>query len=300
MPQPLPANADVVIVGGGIIGCSIAYHLVRLGITNVVLLERKQLTCGTTWHAAGLVGQLRASRNLTELAKYTTELFRTLEAETGQATGFKQTGSISVALTEGRLEEFRRGASMAKKLRSRGAGDHAGRDQGAVAAHRSRAASRAACILPNDGQVNPIDVTQAYAAGARQRGAKIFENTKVTRILMEGDRATGVETEAGTIRADAVVIAAGMWSRDIGRAAGVDLPLHAAEHFYIVTEPLDGLARDLPVMRVPDECAYYKEDAGKLMLGAFEPGAKPWGMNGIPPTSASTRCPPTWTISSRC
>jgi glycine cleavage system aminomethyltransferase T/glycine/D-amino acid oxidase-like deaminating enzyme len=282
MPQHFPANADVVIVGGGIIGCSIAYHLVRLGITGVVLLERKQLTCGTTWHAAGLVGQLRASRNLTELAKYTTDLFRTLEAETGQATGFKQTGSISVALTEGRLEEFKRGASMAKSFGLEVRVITPGEIK-ELWPHIDLAGVTGGIHLPNDGQVNPIDVTQAYAAGARQRGAKVFENTPVTRILVEGDRATGVETEAGTIRADAVVIAAGMWSRDVGRAAGVDLPLHAAEHFYIVTEPLAGLARDLPVMRVPDECAYYKEDAGKLMLGAFEPGAKPWGMAGIPP-----------------
>jgi glycine cleavage system aminomethyltransferase T/glycine/D-amino acid oxidase-like deaminating enzyme len=281
MPKPLPAQADVVIVGGGIVGCSIAYHLVRLGITDVVLLERRQLTCGTTWHAAGLVGQLRATRNLTELAKYTTELFKTLEAETGQATGFKQNGSISVALSEGRFEEFRRGASMAKNfgLEVRVITPGEIRE---LWPHIDLAGVVGGVHLPNDGQVNPIDVTQAYAAGARQRGARVFENTKVTRIVMEGDRAAGVETDAGTIRADRIVIAAGMWSRELGAGAGVDLPLHAAEHFYIVTEAIGDLARDLPVMRVPDECAYYKEDAGKLMLGAFEPGAKPWGMAGIP------------------
>ena len=281
MPQSLPAQADVVIVGGGIVGCSIAYHLVRLGIASVVLLERKQLTCGTTWHAAGLVGQLRASRNLTELAKYTTELFKGLEAETGQATGFKQNGSISVALTEGRFEEFRRGASMAKnfglEVRVIAPGEIKERWP-----HIDLAGVVGGVHLPNDAQVNPIDVTQAYAAGARQRGAKLYENTKVLRILMEGDRAAGVETESGTIVADKVVIAAGMWSRELGVGAGVHLPLHAAEHFYIVTEPIENLARDLPVMRVPDECAYYKEDAGKLMVGAFEPRAKPWGMSGIP------------------
>ena len=281
MSQPLPAQADVVIVGGGIIGCSVAYHLVRLGITNIVLLERKQLTSGTTWHAAGLVGQLRATRNLTELAKYTTELFKTLEAETGQATGFKQTGSISVALTEGRFEEFRRGASMAKNfgLEVRVITPGEIRE---LWPHIDAAGVVGGVHLPNDGQVNPIDVTQAYAAGARQKGAKIYENTKVLRILMEGDRAAGVETETATIRADKVVIAGGMWSRDLGRDAGVDLPLHAAEHFYVVTEPIHGLAADLPVMRVPDECAYYKEDAGKLLVGGFEPIAKPWGMAGIP------------------
>jgi heterotetrameric sarcosine oxidase gamma subunit len=281
MAQSLPAQADVVIVGGGIIGCSIAYHLVRLGITGVVLLERKQLTCGTTWHAAGLVGQLRATRNLTELAKYTTDLFKGLEAETGQATGFKQNGSISVALSEERLEEFKRGASMARnfglEVRVITPGEIKERWP-----HIDLAGVAGGVHLPGDGQVNPIDVTQAYAAGARQRGAKLYENANVQRVLMEADRAVGVETETGTIMADKVVIAAGMWSRDLGLAAGVHLPLHAAEHFYIVTEPIDALARDLPVMRVPDECAYYKEDAGKLMLGAFEPRAKPWGMAGIP------------------
>ncbi|HUF44341.1 MAG TPA: FAD-dependent oxidoreductase [Aestuariivirgaceae bacterium] len=281
MPQSLPAQADVVIIGGGIVGCSIAYHLVRLGITDVVLVERQQLTSGTTWHAAGLVGQLRATRNLTELAKYTTELFKGLEAETGQATGFKQNGSVSVALTEGRFEEFRRGASMAKNF---------GLEVRVITAdeikalwpHIDLAGVVGGVHLPNDGQVNPIDATQAYAAGARQRGARIYENTKVLRVLMEGGRAAGVETAAGSIRADKVVIAAGMWSRELGAAAGVDLPLHAAEHFYIVTEPIGELARNLPVMRVPDECAYYKEDAGKLLIGAFEPRAKPWGMAGIP------------------
>jgi glycine/D-amino acid oxidase-like deaminating enzyme len=176
MAHSLLTRADVVIVGGGIVGCSIAYHLTRLGITNVVVLERKQLTCGTTWHAAGLVGQLRATRNLTELAKYTTELFKGLEAETGQATGFKQNGSISVALSDGRFEEFKRGASMAKnfglEVRVIAPGEIKDR-----LPHISLDGVVGGVHLPNDGQVNPIDVTQAYAAGARQRGAKLYENT---------------------------------------------------------------------------------------------------------------------------
>ena len=280
MSSALPSRADVVIIGGGIVGVSIAYHLGKIGITNTVLLERKQLTSGTTWHAAGLVGQLRASRNLTELAKYTTGLFEGLEQDTGQATGLRQNGSISIALSEARFEELRRGASMAKNFGLAvdviSAGEiaerlpHAGMDRvvGGV-------------FLPKDGQVNPVDVTQALAAGARARGARIFENTKVTRILVHEGRARGVETERGTILADKVVIASGMWSRDLGRSIGVNIPLHACEHFYVVTEPIAGLPRDMPVVRVPDECAYYKEDAGKLMLGAFEPKAKPWGGGGI-------------------
>ncbi|MGB5214795.1 MAG: FAD-dependent oxidoreductase [Anderseniella sp.] len=281
MAKELPTQADVVIVGGGVIGTSLAYHLTKIGITNVVLLERKQLTSGTTWHAAGLVGQLRASRNMTELAKYTSELMKGLEAETGQATGFKQNGSVSVALTEARFEEFRRGASMAKNF---------GLDVQVVSAgevkerlpHLATHEVTGGIFLPGDGQVNPIDVTQAYAAGARSRGAKVFEHTKVTRLLKDGNRVTGVETSTGTIMADKTVICGGMWSRELGQQVGVQIPLHAAEHFYVVTEPHADLPREMPVIRIPDEWAYYKEDAGKLLLGAFEPVAKPWGMDGIP------------------
>ena len=276
----VPSRADVVIIGGGIVGCSIAYHLTKIGISNVVVLERKQLTSGTTWHAAGLVGQLRASRNLTELAKYTTGLFEGLEKETGQATGFKQNGSISLALTDGRMEELLRGASMAKNF---------GLEVDVISLdeireripHYNLDGVKGGVFLPKVGQVNPIDVTQALAAGARSRGGKVFENVKVTRILTAGGKAKGVETAAGTIHADKVVIAGGMWSRELGKSIGVSIPLHACEHFYIVSEPIEKLPRNMPVVRVPDECTYYKEDAGKLMVGAFEPKAKAWGSAGI-------------------
>ncbi len=275
MSKELPARADVVIVGGGVVGCSIAYHLTKIGITNVVLLERKQLTSGTTWHAAGLVGQLRASRNLTELAKYTTGLFEGLEKETGHATGFKQNGSISLALTEGRLEELLRGASMAKNFGL--AVDVISLDEiKERIPHYNLEGVKGGVFLAKDGQVNPIDVTQALAAGARSRGAKIFENTKVTRILTKDGKAVGVETPQGSIQADKVVLATGMWSRELGQSAGVHIPLHACEHFYIVSEPIEKLPRNMPVVRVADEYTYYKEDAGKLLVGAFEPVAKPW------------------------
>jgi glycine cleavage system aminomethyltransferase T/glycine/D-amino acid oxidase-like deaminating enzyme len=283
MTKSLPESARVVIVGGGVVGCSVAYHLTKIGISDVVLLERKQLTSGTTWHAAGLVGQLRGSRNMTLLAKYTAELYRGLEAETGQATGFKQNGSISLATTEGRFEELKRMASMAKvfelEVNVLGIDDVNERyplintDDVVGAIH-----------IPSDGQTNPVDVTQALAKGARARGARIFENTQVTSIHHEGGHVTGVSTPAGDIRADVVVICGGMWSRDLGATIGVDIPLHACEHFYIVTEPIDGLPRNLPVLRDYDACAYFKEDAGKILLGAFEPQSKPWGMNGIPET----------------
>lgn len=277
----LPSHASVVIVGGGVAGCSVAYHLTRIGVTDVVLLERKRLTCGTTWHAAGLVGQLRATRNLTELAKYTADLFHSLESETGQATGFRQNGSISVAKTPERFEELKRGASMGKnfglaiellsaaEIHERWPLLEVGDLVGGV-------------FLPKDGQTNPVDTTLALIKGARQRGARVFENTAVSRILIERGRAVGVETADGAIRADTVVLCGGMWSHRLAADAGAAVPLHAAEHFYIVTEPIAGLPPNLPVLRVQDECAYYKEDAGKLLMGCFEPIAKPWGMHGIP------------------
>jgi heterotetrameric sarcosine oxidase gamma subunit len=278
--RKLPERADVVIVGGGIVGCSIAYHLTKIGVTNVVVLERKQLTSGTTWHAAGLVGQLRATRNLTELAKYTATLFEGLEKETGQATGFKQNGSISLALNDGRYEELLRGASMAKNF---------GLEVDVISLddikrripHYNLGGVKGGVFLAKDGQVNPIDVTQALAQGARSRGGKVLENVKVTRILTNKGKATGVETTDGTIHADKVVMATGMWSRHLGKSVGVNIPLHACEHFYIVSEPIDALPRNMPVVRVPDECTYFKEDAGKLMVGAFEPKAKPWGGGGV-------------------
>lgn len=281
MTTSLPARVDVVIVGGGIVGCSIAYHLAKLGITDVLLLERRQLTCGTTWHAAGLIGQLRATRRMTELAKYTSELLHALGDETGQATGFKQNGSISIALNAERFEELKRGASMARsyglavevigpaEIKARYPLLEAGDVLGGV-------------FLPKDGQANPVDVTQAFAKGARRLGVRIAEGVKVERILVEQGRATGVMTGQGSVAAGTVVLAAGMWSRELAVAIGVSVPLHAAEHFYVVTEAMAEIPRDLPVLRVTDECAYYKEDAGKLLVGAFEPVAKPWGMDGIP------------------
>jgi glycine/D-amino acid oxidase-like deaminating enzyme len=315
MSPSLPTRADVVVIGGGIVGCSIAYHLAKLGITDVVLLERRQLTCGTTWHAAGLVPQLRATRTLTELAKYTSELFRGLEAETGQATGFRQNGSIGVALNAGRFEELKRGASMARAF---------GVDVEVIGPSEVKARYPLIDLdgvvggvwLPADGQTNPVDTTLALAKGARAMGVRVVEGVEVEDLLVENGRAVGVRAvvagregerlagiasaaagggarggpagpspsgaERVEIRARTVVLAAGMWSHWLARRVGVRLALQAAEHFYVVTEAIDGLPRDLPTLRVPDEWAYYKEDAGKLLVGAFEPVAKPWGLAGIP------------------
>jgi glycine cleavage system T protein len=283
MVANLPGQAQIVIVGGGIVGCSVAYHLTQRGWTDVVLLERKQLTSGTTWHAAGLVGQLRATSNLTRLAKYTTELYASLEKESGQATGFQQIGSLALATNSERLEELKRGASMARCF---------GLDVEILSPEQARALWPlmatddliGAVHLPKDGQTNPIDTTQALAKAARARGARIFEHTKVTDIIVEHGCARGVRTADGDIRAEYVVNCAGMWAHQLGASAGTTIPLHAAEHFYIVTELIPGLPRHLPVLRDADACCYFKEDAGKLLVGWFEPVAKPWGMSGISDT----------------
>ena len=281
MPGKLPDETRVVIIGGGIVGCSIAYHLTKLGWSDVLLLERKQLTCGTTWHAAGLVGQLRATANLTKLAQYTTDLYAGLEAETGQATGFKQNGSISVATTHERMEELKRGASMARTF---GLEVELVTPADIEKMYPLLNIERVVggVFLPKDGQTNPIDTSVALAKGARMAGAQVVEGIKVTGILQESGQVHGVATTEGDVKAEYVVLAAGMWSREIGREAGVTIPLHACEHFYVLTDPIPDLPSELPVMRDPDGCAYYKEDAGKLLLGAFEPNSKPWGSEGIP------------------
>ena len=289
--QSIASHARVVIIGGGIVGCSVAYHLTRRGLSDVLLLERRQLTCGTTWHAAGLVGQLRATHNLTRLAQYTTQLYEGLERETGQATGFRQVGSVAVAASEARLEELKRGASMARcfglEVRILTPGE--ARERWPLLAIDDVVG---AVYLPKDGRTNPVDTTQALARGARMRGARIVEGVKVTGILRARGRVTGVTTEAGEVRADVVVNCAGMWARELGALADVSVPLHAAEHFYIVTQPIPGLPSDLPILRDADACSYFKEDAGKLLVGWFEPQAKPWGVEGIPESCAFEQLPP--------
>src|SRR5690606_1774320 len=259
-----PSEAKAVIIGGGVVGCSVAYHLAKLGWKEVILVERKRLTSGTTWHAAGLIGQLRATLNLTKLAKYSAELYLGLEAETGIAIGFRQNGSLGVALSNDRYEEFARGASMARTF-------------GLEAHMLTPAECRekypllnlngvvGGIFLPTDGQADPANIALALAKGARQSGVRILEGVRVTGITKAKGRVTGVVTEHGTIRAEYVVNCAGPWGREVGRMAGVNVALQACEHFYVVTEANPAIAKDLPVLRVPDECAYYKEDAGKLL-----------------------------------
>jgi len=293
MPGPVPAHARAVIVGGGIVGCSVAYHLTKLGWRDVVLLERRELSCGTTWHAAGLVGQLRSSHNLTRLASYGAVLYERLEAETGQATGFRRSGSLSVARTAERLIELKRGASMARcfgvdvQVISPG---EAGRRWPLM-----RADDLAGAVwIPGDGRTNPIDTTLALARGARNGGATIVENVTVTGIRCERGAATGVRTDHGDVTCEVVVNCAGMWGREVGRMAGVNVPLHAAEHFYIVTEPMAGVTRDLPVLRDTDGYIYVREEVGGLLMGGFEPAAKPWGMDGIPTDFKFSLLPEDW------
>jgi 4-methylaminobutanoate oxidase (formaldehyde-forming) len=289
----LPTQTRVVIVGGGVIGCSIAYHLAKLGWSDVVLLERKQLTSGTTWHAAGLLTTLRDTETQTRLAKYTQDLYRGLEAETGQATGLIGCGSIQLAITPEKTEEMRRGVNMARSF--------------GVEAHEISPAEvkrmwplaevadlSAAFYFPNDARANPTDVTQALARGARQRGVQIFEHTKVTGITASVGRVTGVRTEAGDIRAEFVVNCAGMWAREVGRMAGVDVPLQAAEHYYLISEPVTGVHPLLPILRDPGNSAYVREEAGKIMVGLFEPVAAPWGAAGIPEDFSFGDIPPDW------
>lgn len=279
-----PSRARAVIIGGGVSGCSLAYHLTKLGWSDVVLLERKKLTCGTTWHAAGLIGQLRPNQNMTRLAKYSADLYTTLEVETGIATGMKQNGSITLALTEHRWEEIRRQATLAR-IFGIDVQELSPSEAKTLYPHLSVEDAVGAVYLPKDGQCDPANIAMALAKGARMQGAQIIEGAKVLSVEQDGQRVTGVtwemEGEQGHIATDIVINCGGMWGRELAAQSGVTLPLHACEHFYLLTEPVEGL-KQLPVLRVPDEHAYYKEDAGKMLLGAFEPRAKPWGMQGIP------------------
>jgi 4-methylaminobutanoate oxidase (formaldehyde-forming) len=289
----LPSHARVVIVGGGIIGTSVAYHLTKLGWKDVVLLEQGSLSGGTTWHAAGLVGQLRASSNLTRLIRYSADLYERLEAETGQATGWKRCGSLSVARTGERMTQLERNAALARSY---------GIDAEVISA--SLAGERyplmrtddlvGAVWIPGDGKANPADITQALARGARAGGAAIHEGVTVTGVRLERGAVAGVETSQGPIGTEILVNCAGMWARELGRLSGVTVPLHACEHMYIVTNPIDGVTPDLPVMRDADGHIYFKEEVAGLLMGGFDPWAKPWGMDGIPEGFSFRTLPEDW------
>ena len=275
MAQELPQCAQVVIIGGGVIGTSVAYHLTELGWTDVLLIEQGELSCGTTWHAAGLVGQLRASENGTRLVQYSTGLYERLEAETGLATGFKRCGGVTVARTHDRMIQLQRTAASAEAF-----GLECELISPAEAQERYPVMQVddlvGAIWLPGDGKVNPTDLTLALAKGARLRGAKIAEHVRVLDVLVDAGAVTGVRTDQGDVQADIVVNCAGQWAKAIGAMCGVTVPLHSSEHFYVVTDPFEGVHRDYPVLRDPDGFTYFKEEVGGLVVGGFEPVAKPW------------------------
>jgi len=274
MEKKIPTSAKVVVIGGGIAGCSVAYHLAKFGWKDTVLLERDQLTSGTTWHAAGLVGQLGASSIITRLRKYSLNLYKQLEKKTGLSTGLKQNGAITVASSPERLQELLRQATAAQLF-----------DVNVETVSKERIKELYPVInnddilggvyMPEDGQADPVGVTNVLAKSAKMEGAQIFEKTPVEKILVKNQKIVGVQTKFGKIDCEYVVIATGMWSRQIGEDIGVSIPLYPNEHFYIITEPLEKLPKNLPVLRDYNSCLYLKEDAGKMLVGIFEPNAKP-------------------------
>ena len=294
--QP-PSHARVVIVGGGIAGASAAYHLTKLGIADVVLLEQGRLTCGTTWHAAGLVGQMRATRNATRMSRYGIDLYASLEQETGLATGWKRCGSLNVAKTPERMQLMRRQMARARSFGVEF--EWLSPREIAARVPLVRTDDLAGGVwIPGDGKANPTDLTQSLARGARNRGARILEGVKVTGVDARNGRVRGIRWSAddglGEIGCEYVVNCAGQWAREFGALAGVAVPLQSAEHFYIVTEPIAGVTPDLPVIRDPDGCIYYKEEVGGLVMGGFEPAAKPWNVERIPDRFEFQLLPEDW------
>lgn len=278
----LPTQAQIIVIGGGIIGCSTAYHLARDHKADVLLLEQGKITSGSTWHAAGLVGQLRSSASITKVLKYSVDLYKGLAAETGLDTGWKMTGCLRLATTQDRWTEYKRLATTARSF---------GMDMELVSADEVKrmwplmdtSDLIGASWLPTDGQASPSDITQSLAKGARMHGAKIVEGVTVTGFRMDGRRITHVETTQGDIACDKVVNCGGMWARQLGAMAGVAVPLHPVKHQYIITEKIDGLSPDAPTLRDPDRRTYFKEEVGGLVMGGYEPNPQGWVTGDIPP-----------------
>ena len=294
MSQSLPSRARVVIIGGGVIGTSIAYHLGHMGWTDTVLVERDQLTSGTTWHAAGLMVTFGStSETSTELRKYTRDLYTNLEAETGLATGFKPVGFIELAADEGRLEEYRRVSTFNRHV---GVDVHelSPREVADMFPLARTDDLLAGFYVPGDGRVNPVDVTMSMAKGARMQGVTIAQGVTVTDVVVKDGAVKGVVTDHGTIECEYVVNAAGMWARQLGAMSGVSIPLQAAEHYYLITEAMEGLDPSWPVIEDPGNFGYYREEVGGLMIGLFESKCAPWNVGGIPNDSSFTSIQPDW------
>jgi len=285
--KKLPINSKVVVIGGGVAGCSVAYHLAKFGWKDTILLERDMLTSGTTWHAAGLIGQLGATATITKLRKYSLELYKELEKKTDLSTGLKQNGAITVASSKERFHELLRQATAAQLFNV----NVEVLDKNKIKELYPEVNDKdilGGVYMPEDGQADPVGVTNVLAKAAKLEGAKIFEKIPVTKILVKNGKITGVQTENGKIDCEYVVLATGMWSRQIGEDIDVSVPLYPNEHFYIITEPIKNLQKDLPVLRDYNDCLYLKEDAGKMLVGIFEPGAKNAFKNkGIVPNNFS-------------
>lgn len=290
----IPDQARVVVIGGGIIGCSVAYHLAEMGCSDVVLLERDQLTSGTTWHAAGLMTTYGSgSETILGIRRHSMELYRRLEEETGQQTGFVPCGFIEVAADDDRLEEYRRITAF---NRLHGSDIHELSPAEVVELFPFAKAEniRAGFYAEHDGRINPVDVTMALAKGARLRGVRILQNTPARAVLTRNGCVTGVRTDRGEIRCEIAVNCAGMWARQLGEQNGVVIPNQAAEHYYLITEQIDGVTADLPVLEDPSVHAYYREETGGLMVGLFEPECAPWKVGGIPEDFSFGELPPDW------
>jgi 4-methylaminobutanoate oxidase (formaldehyde-forming) len=290
----LPSHARVVVIGGGVIGTSVAYHLAHMGVRDVVLLERDKLTSGTTWHAAGLMVTFGStSETSTELRKYTRDLYARLEAETGQATGFKPVGFIECASDADRLEEYRRVSAFNRLC---GVDVH---EIGPEEVKRLFPIARVDDVLAGfyvkeDGRVDPVDCTVALGKGAKMAGATILEGVPALRVLTKHGAVTGVETPLGTIACEVVVNCAGMWARQLGAKNGVSIPLQAAEHYYLITEKIAGVEKSWPVLEDPGHYGYYREEGGGLMIGLFEPVCAPWNIGRVPEEFSFGEIPPDW------
>ena len=290
----IPEYAKVIVIGGGIIGCSVAYHLAEMGCSEVVLLERDQLTSGTTWHAAGLMTTYGSgSETILGIRKHSMELYRRLEEETGQQTGFVPCGFIEVAADDDRLEEYRRITAF-NRLHGNDIQELSPAEVGDMFPFADVGNIRAGFYAEHDGRINPVDVTMALAKGARMKGVKILQNTPARGVLTRNGTVTGVRTDQGDIRSEFVVNCAGMWARQLGEQNGVVIPNQAAEHYYLITEEIDGVTADLPVLEDPSVHAYYREETGGLMIGLFEPECAPWRVGGIPDDFSFGELPPDW------